>query len=270
MILGVPEAIVWILGSVLVVSLIGAVAIVPVMFHANNRRVLTALLSFAAGSLIGAVIIHFIPEVVRIGYSLATALTIISGFLAFFLLEKLIHAHHSAKGDAHAHDCAEDHAHDVENVPGHSHAYHLAPLNLIGDGVHNFLDGIVIASSYLVSIPLGISATIAVIAHELPQEIADYGVLFYAGMSKLRALAFNVLSALAAVLGAVIGILGGQALAVWAIPAAMGGFLYIGSATLVPQLHRHCSTRDTIEHVLAFILGVSLIVAVTLLVPHTH
>lgn len=259
----------WIFGSVLIVSLIGAIAIIPVLFHANNKRVLTALLSFAAGSLIGAVIIHFIPEVVRQGYSLATALAIIGGFLAFFLIEKLVHAHHQGK---HA-KCKEDHAHGIEEADeahAHSHAYHLAPMNLIGDGVHNFLDGIVIASSYLISIPLGITSTIAVIAHELPQEIADYGVLLYSGMSKIRAFVFNVLSALAALLGAIVGILGGQALAVWAIPVAMGGFLYIGSATLVPQLHRHCGLRESIEHVLAFILGVTLIVLVTLYVPHTH
>jgi zinc and cadmium transporter len=259
--------ILWIFGSVLLVSLIGALAIIPVLFHADNRRVLTALLSFAAGSLIAAVIIHFIPEIVRTGYYLSTALTIIGGFLAFFLVEKLVHYHHSGNGK-----CREEHAHhiDAEHAEAHGHAYHLAPMNLIGDAVHNFLDGIVIAASYLVSIPLGITSTIAVIAHEIPQEIADYGVLFYSGMSKVRALIFNVLSALTAVLGAIVGILGGTALAVWAIPAAAGGFLYIGSATLVPQLHRHCGLRDSVEHVVAFLFGVSVIVLVTLFVPHVH
>lgn len=254
----------WIFLSVLVVSLIGALAIIPVMFHANNHRVLVFLLSFAAGSLIAAVLIHFIPEMVVAGYTLGSTLLIIAGFLVFFVLEKFIHAHHKT---AEKHSVDDVHA---EGVEGHAHAFHLAPMNLIGDAVHNFLDGIVIAVSYLVSIPLGIAATIAVIAHEVPQEIADFGILFYAGLSKMRALVFNVLAALTAFLGALVGYIGGSALAAYAVPLAAGGFLYIGSATLMPQLHRHCGLRESIEHIVAFLLGAGIIVLVTLYAPHAH
>jgi zinc and cadmium transporter len=145
---------------------------------------------------------------------------------------------------------------------------------LIGDAIHNLVDGMVIAGSYIVSIPLGIAATISVIFHEVPQEIADFGILLYSGMSRLKALFYNFLSAATAILGAVIGlILAGKTAGFthFIIPFAAGNFIYIAGSNLVPELHKHCKLKDTILHIIAIICGIAVMVAVTLFGPgHTH
>ena len=219
-------------------------------------KVLLVLLSLSGGTLLGSVFIHFLPEMAEHGYHLDTALYILLGFLIFFVLEKFVHYHHN-KNCQHG-DC------------GHGHAYHLAPLNLIGDGIHNFLDGMVIAGSYIVSIPLGIAATISILFHEVPQEIADFGVLLYSGMSKLKAILFNFLSAATAIVGAILGlVLAGKTanFTHFIIPFAAGSFLYIAASNLVPELHRHCKFWDTILHVIAIVVGIGLMILVTLFAP---
>ena len=131
----------------------------------------------------------------------------------------------------------------------------------------------VIAGTYLVSIPLGIAATISIIFHEVPQEIADFGVLLYAGMSKTKAVLFNFLSAITAIIGAIVGvILAGNTehFSVYIIPFAAGSFIYIAASNLVPELHRHCKTWDSILHVLAIIAGIGLMVALAVFLPEVH
>jgi len=171
-----------------------------------------------------------------------------------FMLEQFIHHKHSHK----------------KNGPGHGHAYSIAPINLVGDGVHNFIDGLVIAGSYAVSTTLGISATISIIFHEIPQEIADFGVLLYSGMSKKKALMFNGLSAVSAVGGAVLGLILSTSISNFTnylIPFAAGNFLYIAASNLIPQLHRDCSTQDMIKQVIAICFGVAIIVLVGFFSP---
>ena len=132
----------------------------------------------------------------------------------------------------------------------------------------------VIAGSYIVSIPLGIAATVSIVFHEVPQEIADFGVLLYSGMSKLKAVLFNFLSATTAIIGAIIGlILAGKTanFTHFIIPFAAGNFLYIAASNLVPELHRHCKLWDTLLHLIAIIAGIGLMIAVALLAPaHSH
>ncbi len=221
------------------------------------------LLSLSVGSLLGGVFIHLLPEAMEKANEqqshLFVPLTVIGGFLLFFLLEKFIHWHHSKK--------------EENKECGHGHAYHLAPINLIGDGIHNFIDGMVIAGSYVISVPVGIASTIAIIFHELPQEIADFGVLLYTGMSKKKALLFNFLSGVTAIIGAIVGlILASKAdeFTTFIIPFAAGNFLYIAASNLVPELHRHCKILDSILHVIAIMLGVGIMVGVSLLTPHIH
>lgn len=244
----------WIFGSVFLVSLVSVIAAIPLLLKKKaGEQLLMFLLSISAGTLLGTVFFHFMPEMLEHegGYTLNTGLLILAGFFSFFLLEKFIHWHHGKKcehGDCHDH---------------HMHAYHLAPLNLVGDGFHNFIDGLVIAGSFLVSIPLGIAATIAIVMHELPQEIADFGVLLYSGLSKKKALLFNFMSAAVAMLGALLGVLlsGMQQFSVAILPFAAGNFLYIGASNLVPELHRHCGLKDTLLHIFALSLGVGLMIA---------
>jgi len=145
---------------------------------------------------------------------------------------------------------------------------HIAPLNLVADGMHNFLDGLIIAGSYLVSIPAGIATTIAVILHEVPQEIADFGVLLYSGLSKTRALLLNFLSATVSIFGAIIGLVIGsssQEFILSLLPFAAGGFIYIAGSNLIPELHKEYNLKDSFLHLFALVLGIGIMVSLLFL-----
>ncbi|MFA6424665.1 MAG: ZIP family metal transporter [Phycisphaerae bacterium] len=246
--------------SVVIVSLVSVVAALPLLLkHKTPDRILLFLLSISVGVLLSTVFMDFLPESFEEGHSLRIALYILAGFLAMFILEKLVHWHHSKK---------------CESEAGHGHAYNLAAVNLIGDGIHNFIDGLVIAGSYAVSITLGITATISIIFHEVPQEIADFGVLLYSGLSKKKALIFNFLSATTAILGAICGLILAEKLHGFThliIPFAAGNFIYIAATNLTPQLHRHCGLKDSLLHIIAMVIGIGIVIAVTVYGPvHSH
>lgn len=248
--------------SVILVSLVSVVSIIPMIFKRKaSNKVLLVLLSLSAGSLIGGVFIHFFPEIIEEqGYNLSVALKIILGFMVFFVIEKLIHFHHNHVKI------------DKKDEEAHGHAYHLAPLNLIGDAIHNLMDGMVIAGAYMSNTALGVAATVSVIFHEIPQEIADFGVLLYSGMSKLKAIFANFLSALASIIGAVFTLYLGSRIDSFhdfVIPFAAGNFLYIATTNLMPELHRHCKPLDTIIHILSISFGIFLMIGVSILFP-TH
>lgn len=255
------NAITYTLLSVLLVSVSSVIAAIPLLLKKEvSKKTQLFLLSVSVGVLLSTVFMGLLPEAVSHKYTLGVALNILFGFLVMFVLEKFVHYHHSKK-----------HEHDEV---GHSHAYSMAPVNLIGDAVHNFIDGMVIAGAYAVNITVGITATISVLFHELPQEIADFGVLLYSGLSKKKALLFNFMSALTAVLGAVIGIFLTEKMhsfTEFILPFAAGNFLYIAASNLLPELHRQCKIKDTLVHILAIILGIGIIVLVTLYGPaHVH
>ena len=139
---------------------------------------------------------------------------------------------------------------------------------MFGDGLHNFLDGLIIAGSYLVSIPLGVATTVAVILHEVPQELADFGVLLYAGFTRRKAIFLNFLSGLVAVVGAVVGFVlldKAEALMHFVLPFAAGGFIYIAGSNLIPELHKHCKFRQGVWHLGMLIFGIAIMVALTFL-----
>ena len=233
--------------SVIFVSLVSLIGILFIALRRNLlKKVLLFLVSLSAGSLFGGAFIHLLPEVIEHeGFTLIISLSILAGIIIFFLIEKYVHWHH---------------CHDPECG---SHKKHLAVMNLVGDGVHNFIDGLIIAGSYLISIPLGIVTTLAVLLHEVPQEIGDFGVLVYSGLSKLKALGYNLLSALLAVVGAIIGLSFGhsETFLHLIIPFAAGGFIYIAGSDLIPELHKHCGAKDSFWHILALLLGVGIMVA---------
>jgi zinc and cadmium transporter len=244
--------VVYALLSVLIVSLISLIGIFSLLIKQELLdKILLLLVSLSAGSLFGGVFFHLFPEIIEEqGYNLFVGIFFLSGILFFFILEKFVHWRH-----CHKHDCLE-------------HPHHLAIMNLVGDGVHNFVDGLVISTSYLANIPLGISTTIAVIAHEVPQEIGDFGVLLYAGWSKTKALAFNFFSALLAVLGAAVGLMLGlksEFFVQLILPFAAGGFLYIAGSDLLPELHKNTKLKESIFHFLALILGIILMYGLSFL-----
>lgn len=247
--------------SVIVVSLISLIAAVPLLLKKKlSERTLLFLLSMSVGVLLSTVFLNFLPEIFEHEYHLSVGLVILLGFFLMFILEKLVHWHHSKKCE--------------HGECGHGHAYNLAPINLIGDGIHNFIDGLVIAGAYSVNIVVGLVSTVSIIFHEVPQEIADFGVLLYSGMSKKKAIVFNFLSALTSLIGVIVGLLLVNKLhgfTEFVIPFAAGNFIYIAASNLTPQLHRHCGMKDSLIHLVAILLGILIVVLMTVYGPvHLH
>ncbi len=247
------STILMVLASVIVVSLVSFVGVFSFSIHRKAmHKLLLFLVSLSAGSLFGGAFLHLLPEAVeKQGFTISVSLLVLAGIVLFFILEKIIHLHHH-------------HHQGKEHSPLHEpHPHHIGILNLVGDGMHNFLDGLIIAASYLVDVSLGVATTLAVILHEVPQELADFGVLLYAGYSRGKALFFNFLSALVAVLGALVGLLVGSAGETFAgiiVPLAAGGFTYIAGSTLIPELHKHCKLKESFLHLGALVLGILLMV----------
>ena len=238
---------VWIyaLISVIIVSLISLIGVFTFAVSEDKlKKVLIYLVSFAAGTLLGDAFIHLIPEAFQeIENTVWLSLSILAGILVFFVMEKFLHWRH-------CHEVA------CENHP-HPFSYVL----LVGDVLHNFIDGLIIAASYLVSIPVGIATTLAVIFHEIPQEIGDFGSLLYAGFKKTKALLFNFLTALTAVLGAIIVLtlnINDGSITKFLVPFAAGGFIYIASSDLIPELHKNTEPKKSFWQLFAFVLGIGL------------
>ena len=209
------------------------------------RRLIRWLVCFAIGALLGAAFLHLIPEAFSVpGRSRTASITILAGFLAFFVLERYLwsHQHDSIAG-------------------GNLRVPPLAALNLLGDGAHNLVDGMAIAASYLADQSLGIAATVAVLLHELPQEIGDYGVLLQSGLARRQAIWWNFISGLIAVVGAAVVLVIGRhvhSLATWLLPFSAGGFVYIAAADLIPQLREANGLAPSATPLIAIPLGVVL------------
>ncbi|MBS3123731.1 ZIP family metal transporter [Candidatus Woesearchaeota archaeon] len=249
------EAILYTLISVLLVSLISFIGALSLFFKTKKlSHILLILVSLSAGSLFGGAFLHLLPEIVeKKGFTIAVSLQVLFGLVLFFILEKIIHWHR----------CHQTHLHE-----GHKNE-HIGLLNLVGDGMHNFLDGLIISGSYLLDIHLGLVTTIAVVLHEIPQEIADFGVLIYSGYSKAKALFFNFASAAIAILGAIVGLALGAKSEIYVdmiIPIAVGGFIYIAGSNLVPELHKECQLfKESVWHLLGFLLGIVLMLILSLI-----
>ncbi len=235
------DVVLYTLISVFAVSLVSFVGVFTLGVHSKRlQSFLLYLVSFSAGVLLGDVFLHLLPEMVEgAGFTLAGGLFVLSGVVVFFVVEKFIHWRH---------------CHHV----GEGHEHPFAFINLWGDGVHNFIDGVVIGASYLVSIPVGFATTLAVIFHEIPQEIGDYGVLLHGGFSRRKALFFNFLLALTAVVGGGIALLLGrvEGMLNFLVPFAAGSFIYIAGADLIPELHKEVRVSRSFFQLLFFVLGI--------------
>ena len=241
--------IVWVytLVSVVVVSLISLIGVVTLAFNPERlKKMILYLVSFAVGGLFGDAVIHLIPEAFKkLGFGLNTSLLILAGLLLFFSLEKFLRWQH-----CHV-PTSEDHVHPV------------VTLNLVGDAVHNFMDGIIIAASFSVSIPVGLTTTLAVILHEIPQEIGDFGILIHKEMSIPKALKLNFLTSLTAIAGAVLALWIGphiEGFTSFVLPITAGGFLYIAGSDLIPELHHsdHVKLSTSLKQLLLIILGIAI------------
>lgn len=230
---------IWILSATIAISLISLIGVFTLGVKTKTfDNILVLLVGFAAGGLIGGAFLHLLPEALARCACNVVFFYALIGFTTFFLMERYLYWRHCHEGVC-----------DV-----HTFTY----LNLIGDGVHNFTDGLIIAASFMTDIKLGIITTLAVIFHEIPQEMGDFGILVYGGFTKTRALFFNFLCALTAILGAVIGyILSGltQNFSLFLISFTAGGFIYIAASDLIPELHKQKDAKRANIAFFTFILG---------------
>ena len=234
--------------SVVVVSLISLIGILALSLREEIlRKYVFIFISLAVGALLGDAFIHLIPEAFKNSTDVGlTSLLIIVGLLIFFILEKFLHWHH--------------HGEDKEK----SHIHPVGKLVLFSDGMHNFIDGIIIGASFILSAPVGLATTVAVILHEIPQEIGDFAVLLHSGYSKTRALWLNFM----AVLGLVTVFLLNQTeqtATLWFLPIAAGGFIYIAVADLIPELQKTKEIKYSILQLLTVVIGVLMMFALTYL-----
>lgn len=230
---------VWILISTLLVALISLVGIFTLSLKEKLlEKILFCLIGFSAGSLIGSAFLHILPEVLEKTKDMAVFYYLILGIVLFFLMERYFYWRH-----CHNEIC------DI-----HAFTY----LNLIGDGFHNFVDGMVIAVSFVVSLKLGIVTTLAVILHEIPQELGDFGVLVYGGFSKSKALFYNFVSAFMAIVGALVGYFISDIIGFsnFLLPLTAGGFIYIATSDLIPQIHKESNLRRSTFALIAFLSGI--------------
>jgi len=238
--------------SIALVSLISFVGVITLIIRKNRlKSILLLLVAFSAGALLGGAMLHLLPEVIEeYGFTIQIPIYILTGMIIFFILEKIVHWHH------------------CHNVSCGNHNHSLGTMNLIGDALHNFIDGMVIAGSYMISVPLGVTTTLAVTLHEIPQEIGDFGVLLHSGLKPKKALLYNFASALFAFLGAIIAIIIGSQLTNFTeviIPITAGGFIYIASADLIPELHKESKISSSILQLIMILLGIGLMSLLTLI-----
>jgi len=230
--------------SVIIVSFISLIGILTIFVKERAlQNILVYFVSFAAGGLFGDVFMHLLPETAENGFNLTISIYIIAGIIFSFIIEKFIHWRH------------------CHILTSKTHPHPVAFMNLVGDGVHNFIDGVIIGASYMASIPLGITTSLAVILHEIPQEIGDFGILLYGGFNRRKALFLNFLTALTAVLGVIVVFIVGAKIENFTeilVPFTAGTFLYIAGSDLIPELHKDCGFKKAFFQFLFIVIGIGM------------
>src|SRR4030042_2219346 len=236
MVNGVFE-LVYILLATFIVSLISFVGVTSLALNDKIlNKILLILIGLSAGALMGGALLHLLREAVEGSSGLDVYLLVVVGFILFFLVEKVLHWRHCHKGHC-----------DV-------HTFHY--MNLVGDSIHNFIDGLIMAASYVVSLPLGITTTIAIATHEIPQEIGDFGVLLYGGFSKKNEILLNFVVSLTAVVGGIVGFFIShyvENIVIYILPFAAGGFIYIAATDLVPEIRKELDMKKYMATLVVFI-----------------
>jgi zinc and cadmium transporter len=232
------------LGSVIAVSVISLVGVLTIFWREERlHRILALLVSLSVGALFGDVLLHIAPEIFGAGRNVTLSASLVFvGLIIFFILEKFLRWKH---------------AHDTD-ATSHESLTHLGHINLTADALHNFIDGMVIGVSFQFSTTVGFATTLAVVLHELPQEMGDFALLLHAGFSKKRALFLNFLSGCVALLGLGVALLIGssaEAFAGYILPITAGGFLYLAGSDLVPELHKELDFKKSSQQLLAIIMG---------------
>ncbi|MFH2139608.1 MAG: ZIP family metal transporter [Pseudomonadota bacterium] len=249
---------------IIVASLFGGVlSVAAAALFALNARThwIGMLVSYAIGALLGAVFLDILPEAIELaGDTAAVSGTVLAGILLFFTLEKVLIWRH----------CHHDHceAHEPQKPSSHDHDHgRSGTMLIIGDTFHNFVDGIIIAAAFMVDINLGIVTALAIIAHEIPQEVGDFLILLHSGYSKLRAFQLNLISSFATLVGGVLAYYALQGLQSWTpyiLALSAASMIYVAVADLIPGLHKRTRMRDTVQQVVLIVLGVATVGVVSM------
>jgi len=248
----------WIIFVSLAGGLVSVLSAAAMTFAAGISRV-NVLISYAIGALLGAAFLEVLPHALEHGDAHRMAGTVLFGILIFFSLEKLVLWRH----------CHHDHceAHDAQE-PAHDHG-RSGLMILVGDTFHNFVDGVLIAAAFMENTQLGIVTALAIIAHEIPQEVGDFLILLHSGYSRARALAFNMLSSLATLLGALLAYFALSELTEWIpylLSIAAASMIYVAVADLIPGLHKRTELKATVQQISLICLGIGSIVVARALV----
>jgi zinc and cadmium transporter len=250
----------WIIAASIFGGTLSVICAAP--FALNTRaHWVGGLVSYAIGALLGAVFLDILPEAIRLSPSIASvSSTVLFGILLFFTLEKVLIWRH----------CHHDHceAHEPHEAGAHDHG-RSGTMVMVGDTFHNFIDGIIIAAAFLTDIHLGIVTALAIIAHEIPQEVGDFAVLLHSGYSKLRAFQMNLISSFATVVGGLLGYFTLQTMQSWVpvlLALAASSMIYVAVADLIPGLHKRTALRDTVQQVLLIALGVGTVALMNVLI----
>lgn len=247
---------------IVVTSVIGGVlSVLSAALFALNARAhwVSALVSYAIGALLGAVFLEVLPEAIELSSSAAAVSgTVLAGILLFFTMEKLLLWRH----------CHHDHceAHELHEIDTHGRS---GTMIMVGDTFHNFVDGVIIAAAFLTDTHIGIITALAIIAHEIPQEVGDFMILLHSGYSKAQALRVNLLSSLATLVGGVLAyfaLQSVQSIVPTLLSLAAASMIYVAVADLIPGLHKRVALRDTVQQVVLIVLGVGTIFLLGVLV----
>ncbi len=244
----------WLLaiGSVVIISLISLIGIATLWLKEQQlKKILLYLVSFSVGALFGDAFIHLIPEAIEeTGFGLSISLFILFGIFFSFIVEKFLRWRHC----------------HIPTSTEHPHSF--AYMNLFGDAIHNLIDGLIIGGSYVVNIPVGIATTLAVIFHEIPQELGDFGVLVHGGFSKKKALCLNLLTALTAIIGTILALMFGSNLEEFTpllLSFAAGNFIYIAGSDLIPEIRKdEANLKKSTMQTISIILGVCMMLILVL------
>jgi zinc and cadmium transporter len=235
-------------GGISAVSLVGALGML--LRRDLLARALFVVVAFAAGALLGDAFFHLVPEIAesRTGFDTLASGALLAGVLVLFSLEKVLHWHHS-------------------HFPRPEVLHPVAVTNLVGDGLHNFVDGAIVAGSFAVSTELGVATAVAVALHEIPQEVGDFGILLHAGLTPRRALALNFSSAVMAFLGAltVLLLVPVDAVARVLVPFSAGAFVYIASTDLLPDMHKEPEAGRSVVQLIGLVAGMGTMAALLVL-----
>ncbi|MBI5890709.1 MAG: ZIP family metal transporter [Nitrosomonadales bacterium] len=240
----------WIVSASFLGGLLSVLAAALFALNANTRWI-GMLVSYAIGALLGAVFLDILPEAIRLTPNVAMVSgTVLLGILLFFTLEKVLIWRHCHRENCDAHDPHEHGAGDY----GRS-----GTMVIVGDTFHNFVDGVIIAAAFITDVHLGLATSVAIIAHEIPQEVGDFAILLHSGYSKARAFQLNLISSFATLVGGMLGYVALQEVHGWTpylLALAASSMIYVAVADLIPGLHKRTRIKDTVQQVTLIVIGI--------------